>query len=72
MQGHINYVGERGGSVVDCRTPEREVGVRNLLEQDTIYSSKELVLFFNFTQRNGECRNVMHINCLLKYIQRAL
>ena len=45
MQGHINYVGERGGSVVDCRTPEREVGVRNLLEQDTIYSSKELALF---------------------------
>ena len=34
--------GERGGSVVECRTLEREVGVRNLLlpccvlEQDTL------------------------------------
>ena len=40
--------GERGGSVVECRTPEREVGVRYLpppccvLEQDT-YSPKVLV-----------------------------
>ena len=34
--------GERGGSVVECRTPEREVRVRDLpppccvLEQDTL------------------------------------
>ena len=34
--------GERGGSVAECRTPEREVGVRNLpppccvLEQDIL------------------------------------
>ena len=28
-QNHVffkNYCGERGGSVVECRTPEREVG----------------------------------------------
>ena len=24
--GHSDHVGERGGSVVECRTPEREVG----------------------------------------------
>ena len=36
------FRGECGGSVVECRTPEREVGVRNLplpccvLEQDTL------------------------------------
>ena len=35
-------VGERSGSVVECRTPEREVGGRNLpppccvIEQDTL------------------------------------
>ena len=40
---HKGPVGERGGSVVECRTPEREVGgVRNLpppccvLEQETL------------------------------------
>ena len=37
-----DILGERGGSVVECRTPEREVGVRDLplpccvLEQDTL------------------------------------
>ena len=41
-QQHDLSGGERGGSVVECRTPEREVGVRNLpppccvLEQDTL------------------------------------
>ena len=38
--------GERGGSVVERRTSEREVGVRNLtpsccvLEQDTLFPEK--------------------------------
>ena len=37
-----NLLWEHGGSVVECRAPEREVGVRNLpppccvLEQDTL------------------------------------
>ena len=39
---YTNMMGERGGSVVEGWTPEREVGVRNLppsccvLEQDTL------------------------------------
>ena len=44
-------VGERGGSVVERRTPEREVGVRNLpppccvlLFSKTLYSPKVLVI----------------------------
>ena len=72
MQGHKNYVGERGGSVVDCRTPEREVGVSKPSWARHYILLERTGTFFNFTQRNGECRNVMPINCLLKYIQRAL
>ena len=38
----LDRSGERGGSVVECRTPERRSGVRNqplpccVLEQDTL------------------------------------
>ena len=41
-QSHIKIMGERGGSVVERLTPEREVGVRNIpppccvLEEDTL------------------------------------